>query len=145
MQPPKRLLAAALAVVALGAASTAAAQFTRAATAGPTTLASATLAPPTAVTAVQTNCKNAKPVAITVGWTATASAFATGYRVERGTTSGGPYSSLATLAVGTTSYVDADPALAYTTTYYYRVLATYRSWTGASAQWAVTTLSNKCL
>jgi len=92
MRPPRSLLASVVAAVALGAVSTATAQFTNSATAGPMSLASATLAAPTAPTAAQTNCKNAKPPTNTVGWTATSSAFATGYRIERATTSGGPYS-----------------------------------------------------
>ncbi|MDX6488131.1 MAG: hypothetical protein QOK13_746 [Gaiellaceae bacterium] len=145
MRPPRRLVAAVIAALALGAASTATAQFTNPATAGPMSLASATLAPPTAVTAIQTNCKNGKPPTNTVGWTATSSAFATGYRIERATTSGGPYSLVASVAIATTSYLDADPALASSTTYYYRAVSTYQSWTNASGQVALTTLSNKCL
>ena len=138
-------MASVVAAVALGAVSTATAQFTNSATAGPMSLASATLAAPTAPTAAQTNCKNAKPPTNTVGWTATSSAFATGYRIERATTSGGPYSLVANVAIGTTSYLDVDPALASSTTYYYRAVSTYQSWTTASGQIALTTLSNKCV
>ncbi|HEY8757526.1 MAG TPA: hypothetical protein VIN74_03425 [Candidatus Limnocylindria bacterium] len=138
-------MATVIAVAALCAASTATAQFTKSATAGPMSFASATLAPPTAVTATQTNCKNNKPPTNTIGWTATSSPFATGYRVERGTTNGGPYSLVANVAIGTTSYLDVDPTLGFTTTYYYRVLSTYQSWTGASGQVALTTLDNKCV
>jgi hypothetical protein len=145
MRPPRRLVAAVLAAAALGAASTATAQFTRLATGGSMSLASATLAPPTAVTALQTGCKNNKPVTITIGWTATSSAFATGYQIERATASGGPYSVVANVAIGTTSYVDADPTLGFTTTYYYRVLSTYQSWTAAAAQATVTTLNIHCV
>jgi hypothetical protein len=138
-------VAAIIAVAALGAATTATAQFTRLATGGSMSLASATLAPPTAVTAAQTNCKNNKPPTITIGWTATSSAFATGYRIERATTSGGPYSLVANVVIGTTSYVDVDPTLGFTTTYHYRVLSTYQSWTAASAEATVTTLNIHCV
>jgi len=68
------------------------------------------------LTATQTNCKNNKPPTNTIGWTATSSPFATGYRVERGTTNGGPYSLVANVAIGTTSYLDVDPTLGFTTT-----------------------------
>jgi hypothetical protein len=134
-----------IAALALGAVSTATAQFTNSATAGPMSLTSATLAAPTSATATQTNCKNAKPPTNTIAWTATSSAFATGYRIERATTSGGPYSLVANVAIGATSYLDADPTLASATTYYYRVLSTYQSWTTASGQISLTTLSTKCL
>jgi hypothetical protein len=140
-----RLLALALAVAAaLAAASIAAAQFTGSVAGGSMALASGTLAPPSAVAAAQTSCRNNKPVQITATWTATTSAFATGYTIERSPTSGGPFSAVGTVAAGTTAYVDTDPTLAYTTTYYYRVQATFNSWTAASAQTSVTTLNSKC-
>jgi hypothetical protein len=107
-------------------------------------LSSTTLAPPTAVSPTQTNCRNSKPPEITIAWTATPSAFATGYVVERAPAAGGPFATIATLASGTTSTVDPDLTLAYTTTYFYRVSSTFHSWTGTSTVASVTTLSNKC-
>jgi hypothetical protein len=144
MRPSRRLVAAVAVAVALAAASTATAQFTRSAAAGPASLASATLAPPTATTAAQTNCKANKPVTITVSWTATTSVFATGYRIERATSTAGPFSLVASIAIGTTSQVDSSPGLAYTTPYVYRVLATFQSWTAPSAAASMTTLSSVC-
>jgi hypothetical protein len=131
------------AAVGLVFTSLAIAQFTRTASAS-LPLSSTTLAPPTALSPVQTNCKNSKPPEITVTWTATTSAFATGYTVERAPAAGGPFATVATLASGTTSTVDPDLTLAYTTTYFYRVSSTFHSWTGTSAVASVTTLNNKC-
>src|SRR5439155_1538747 len=65
-------------------------------------------------------------------------------RLHVATTSGGPYTPIAMVAIGTTSYLDADPTLAYSTTYHYVVQATYHSWTATSTQTAVTTLSSRC-
>jgi hypothetical protein len=144
MRARRTLVAALVTVLALCGASAAAAMFTKAAIGGPMSVASATLAPPTALSAAQTGCKSSKPPTIAVGWTATSSSFATGYRVERATASGGPYTVVATVAIGTTSYLDADPALGYATTYFYRALSTFRSWTTASTAVSVTTLSSKC-
>jgi len=144
VRPPRLLVLGVAAALVLGGASVAAATFTNSATSGTMSVSSTTLAAPTAPHAAQTNCKANKPVTITVGWTATTSAFATGYTVERATTSGGPYTPIAMVAIGTTSYLDADPTLAYSTTYHYVVQATYHSWTATSTQTAVTTLSSRC-
>jgi hypothetical protein len=139
--------AAFLAAVATGLVfvSIATAAFQSSSSAGPMAVSSATLAPPTGTSATQINCRNNKPVQISVSWTATTSAFATGYTVRRATTSGGPYTTIGTTPIGTTSYTDLDPTLAYTTSYYYVVQATYQSWTGTSNQATVTTLNFKCL
>jgi cellulose 1,4-beta-cellobiosidase len=134
----------AVAALALITASLAGAGFTSPASAGPISIATATLQPPTGATATQTNCRNNKPVQITVNWTATTSAFATGYTIQRSTTSGGPYNTIGTLPSGTTTYTDTDPTLAYTTTYDYIVQATYQAWTATSNQASLTTLNNLC-
>ena len=81
---------------------------------------------------------------ISLSWTKTASGFATGVAVERATTSGGPYATIATLGKNKVTYTDSDPALAYTTTYYYVVQSTFLAWTGDSTEVAVTTLNNNC-
>jgi hypothetical protein len=145
MRAPRVTVLAGTVIVALAAASIAAAQFTSSLAGGSMNLSSSTLAAPIGITPVQTNCKNNKPVEITVTWAATTSAYATGYTVQRATTSGGPFSTVGTVAIGTTTYVDTAPVLAYTTTYYYRVQSTYLSWTAASTQGAVTTLNIHCV
>src|ERR1700730_3321325 len=91
------------------------------ATGGPLAVTLASLALPTNLTAQQTNCKNNKPVQITISWKTTTSAFATGYTIQRSTTSGGPYTTIGTTPIGTTTYADNDATLAYTTSYYYVV------------------------
>ena len=131
-------------VVALSTCSLALASFSSSAGAGPMTVSSATLAPPTGVSAAQINCRRNRPVRISINWTKTVSGFATGVAVERATTSGGPYTTIATLGKNKLTYTDADPALAYTTTYYYVVQSTYLAWTGDSTEVAVTTLNNNC-
>ena len=132
------------ALVALWSSSLALAGFTASAGAGPMSVSSATLAPPTGVSASQLNCRRNRPVRIGINWTKTVSAFATGVAVERATTSGGPYTTIATLGKNKVTYTDADPALAYSTTYYYVVQSTYLNWTGDSAEVSVTTLSSNC-
>ena len=138
------LIGGAVVVAALSACSLALAAFTSPAGAGPMTLSSATLAPPTGVSAGQVNCRRNRPVRISISWTKTVSAFATGVSVERATTSGGPYTTIATLGKNKVTYTDSDPALTYTTTYYYVVQSTFLAWTGDSAEVAVTTLNNNC-
>jgi hypothetical protein len=140
-----RLLVLGAAVaLALASASAALATFSSSAAGGPMGLSSATLAAPTSPSAAQVNCQKNKPVQISVSWTATSSGFATGYAIRRATTSGGPYSTVASVAISATSYTDASASLAYSTTYYYVVEATYQSWTADSSQSSVTTLSSSC-
>jgi len=71
-------------------------------------------APPTAVAA-----SPASSTQINVSWTG--SNGATGYNVQRGATSGGPYTAVAS-GLASTSY--SDPGLTPATTYYYVVSAT---------------------
>ena len=66
---------------------------------------------PNAVTGVTVSLVDGKA---TLNWSA--DAYANGYNVKRSTTSGGPYTTVAS-GVGATTYVDAG--LAYSTTYYY--------------------------
>ena len=76
------------------------------------------LAPPTGLTA-------ACGAMITLDWTATPDTYATGHRVFRATTPGGPYSQIAEITPRTTvTYDDTPPA----GTYYYVVRAYYQSW-----------------
>jgi len=138
------LILPAAVALALATASAALATFTSTASSGPMSLSSATLAPPSGTGATQVSCRNGKPPQISVSWTATSSGFATGYTIRRATTSGGPYSTVANVAIGATSYTDASASLAYTTTYYYVVDSTYLAWTATSNEASVTTLNNKC-
>ncbi len=76
------------------------------------------LAPPTGLTA-------ACGTTITLDWTATVNTYATGHRVFRATTPGGPYSQIAQITPRTTVTYDDTPAPG---TYYYVVRAYYQSW-----------------
>jgi len=76
------------------------------------------LAPPTGLTA-------ACGTTITLDWTATVDTYATGHRVFRSTTPGGPYSQIAQVTPRTTVTYDDTPAAG---TYYYVVRAYYLSW-----------------
>ena len=76
------------------------------------------LAPPTGLTAT---CGTT----ITLDWTATVDTYATGHRVFRSTTPGGPYSQIAQITPRTTVTYDDTPAAG---TYYYVVRAYYQSW-----------------
>ena len=90
-------------------------------------------AAPTGVTATATGQTTA-----TVSWTA--SAGATGYRVLRGTTSGGPYTQIGTPT--TTSF--ADTGLTCNTTYYYVVQATNSATCASGNSAQASTVTNAC-
>jgi hypothetical protein len=132
------------AAAALASAQVALAVFDKAASGGPLTVKTATLSPPGGVSATQVNCRNNKPVEIEVAWSATSSGYATSYTVERATAGGGPYTALSSVEIGKTSYTDSSGSLAYSTTYYYRVSAVYRSWSATSTSASVKTLSRLC-
>ena len=108
-------------------------------------VSTATFAPPTGPSAVQVSCKNNKPPQISVSWTASASAFTTGYAIYRSTTSGGGYTQIGTVNASTATFTDPSTSLAYTTTYYYVVDATYQSWSARSSEASVTTLGKFCV
>lgn len=90
-------------------------------------ISTGTLAAPTGLTATcVTGTSN-----VTLNWTATTSTIATGYAVLRGTTSGGPYSRIATVSGRlTTTYTDTIAVLA---TQYYVVEAIRNNWTSPNS------------
>jgi hypothetical protein len=133
-----------VAVALLVSAQVALAVFTKVVTGGPLTVATSTLSPPSGVTASQFNCRTNRTSEIEVAWSATSSGYATSYTVERATASSGPYTALSSVPIGKTSYTDSSGSLAYSTTYYYRVSAVYRSWSATSAAASVKTLSKTC-
>ena len=124
-------LLAIFAAVVLGTAATALAGFTGLVSASQSISTNALL-PPTAVTTTLTSqCKANKAQQVTVGWTGTASAFGTGYTIQRdGVT-------VATVSSTTSSYV--DNGVAHSTSYTYTVLATYKSWSSGQAAPPITT------
>lgn len=81
---------------------------------------------------------------VNLTWTATTSAFADGYEIDRASQSGGPYSPVGTVSgQSTTNYTDTTAG--FSTTYYYVVRATKASWRSVdSGEASVTTLSTAC-
>lgn len=100
-------------------------------------VATATLQPPTSVTAV-VNCPNKKKGDILVSWTPSASAFTSGYTVTR---SGGAAFTPVAVPATATSY--DDTAVTGATTYTYTVSATYLGWSNGASSPAVKTAA-KC-
>jgi hypothetical protein len=119
--------------------------FNKSALGGPLTVATSTLTASAKVTAAQVNCRLDKNPEIEVSWSATSSSYATSYSVERATTSAGPYTSVSSVPIDETSYIDKSASLAYSTTYYYRVSTVYHSWSATSTSASVKTLSKVCL
>ncbi|HEV3318820.1 MAG TPA: fibronectin type III domain-containing protein [Solirubrobacteraceae bacterium] len=134
-----------LAGAMLAGAHVALAVFNDSAAGGPLTLISATLSPAKEVTPAQVNCRVNKNPEIELDWSATGSTYATSYTVERATAAAGPYTSVASVAIGKTSYTDTSGTLSSSATYYYRVAALYRSWSAPSTVASVKTLSKFCL
>src|SRR5262249_12727234 len=62
-----------------------------------------TLAPATQISSVHTSVTGGM---VTLSWTASASAYVTGYRIDRATSPNGTYSTIATMATGTTGVTE---------------------------------------
>jgi hypothetical protein len=108
------------AVLVVAGATTAGALFTDTVTTSGS-LATGSLAAPTGLVATGKSVVN-------LSWTASASGFAGGTSVLRGTASGGPYSPVASIGdPSTTTY--HDDSVSPGTTYYYAVQAYFHSWT----------------
>lgn len=130
-QPPARrtfppgTLAAALLLAALVAlsvvATTAFAIFTDVFNVANNAFSTDTLDPPTGLTASVVSSD------IQLDWTPTADTYATGYEVQRGTDSGGPYSTIATVTPYTaTNYT--DDTVSPGTPYYYVLQTYFQNW-----------------
>ena len=140
----RRAVVAIIAVAAALASAAAAFAVFDASTSAAGTISTATISPPTGPAAVQVSCKNNKPPQISISWTASPSSFTSGYAIYRSTTSGSGYTQAGTVNASTTTFTDPSTSLAYTTTYYYVVDATYQSWSARSSEAQVTTLSKLC-
>ena len=136
-------LAAAGAAVACAIAGTAVASFASSASA-PHSVSTATLAAPTGLATVHGTCDVLSQARVTVTWVATASGFADGYEIFRGTAAGGPYSSIATVSGhATVAYTDAT--VAFATDYWYVVKATRNAWRSPnSGQATIKTKTSLC-
>lgn len=139
----RRAAVLATALVVCGAA-VASAAFLSSTSAG-ATYTSATLSAPSGLSSSAGPCTALSSASIRLSWVATPSSWADGYEVLRSGTSGGPYSSIGTVAgVSTLTYLDAS--LPFSTTYYYVVRATKASWRSAlTAQVSRTTPTLLCV
>ncbi len=133
-----------LALAALTSAQVAFAVFNKTAKGGPITIATSTLAAPTGLNTLQVNCRIKKTPEVEVDWAASSSSYVTSYSLERATSSNGTYTAVASVNAELTVYTDKSGSLAYSTTYYYRVSAIYRSWTATSTVKSVKTLNSNC-
>jgi hypothetical protein len=134
-----------LAVTMLASAPLALAIFNKTIVGGPLTIATSTLAAPGKTAATQINCHTNKTPEIEANWSATGSAYASSYTLERATVSTGPYTAVSSVPISETSSTDSSASLTYSRTYYYRVSAIYHSWSATSTVTSVTTLSKSCL
>lgn len=129
----RRLVVAVLAVV-LGAAVPAVATMGDSASSA-SAFTTSSMAAPTGVTATG-GCNGLFPK-VTVGWTATATTYATGYDIYRAV-GAGPSALLTSVSPRTTtSYVDS--AVVLLTSYTYTVVTRFEAWTKASATASATT------
>ena len=126
------LAAAVAAALVVGAVSfnVAIAVFTDTASVPGNTSSTDTLNPPTGLTATG-------GASVTLNWTATVDAYASGHRVLRGTASGGPYTQIAQVTPRTTTtYTDTPGG---TGTFYYVLRAFYQNWESANSSQASAT------
>ncbi len=128
------LLAGTLLLMVAGAGALvgkAAGTFSEQAQVGGNTFTSDTLDPPTGLTATG-------GASVVLDWTPTVDTYASGHRVLRSATSGGPYSQIAEVTPRTTTtYTDNPPA----GTYYYVVRAFHQNWESANSNEASATRS----
>ncbi|HEY7131395.1 MAG TPA: hypothetical protein VH440_04035, partial [Candidatus Limnocylindrales bacterium] len=145
MRPPRRLIAAILALAVLPATAGAAtgggvtvsggarvslARFTNS-DASTASLATDTLNPPTSLGATG-------GPSVSLSWTATPDTYAAGYDVLRGSVSGGPYSVVKSVTPRTTVTTTDSPAVG---TWYYVLRSTFQNWTSVNGNQATATVS----
>ncbi len=91
-----------------------------------------TLDPPTSLAA-------AGGATASLTWTVTPDTYATGYELQRGTISGGPYSVVATITPRTA--VAATDAPGVSGTYYYALRSVFQNWTSVNSNQASATVT----
>ncbi len=132
-----RLIPVGALLLTVAVAAPAIARFVRAAEVGGNVVSTATLAVPTGMGATS-SCSAPGSAQVQLTWSPSASSFADGYDVSRGTSPGGPYSLVAHVDGGaTTSYTDA--AVGMGTSYTYVVQTTGRGWTSEGSNEAAAT------
>ena len=100
------------------------------------------LLPATSPAAGPGTCTPLSTDRIVLTWTATASTWADGYEVARGTSAGGPYTVIASVSAATTTYTDSS--LSFSTTYHYAIRAKRNAWRSADATTSRTTRNSFC-
>ena len=132
MLRPKLAIAVAVVACAVGGTATAAYAMFSSSDSAIQPVSTQTLLPPTNVAAALTSqCNKNKTQQVTVTWTGSASAFATGYTIQRNSTT------VQTVSAATTSWV--DNTVTHSTAYTYTVLATYQQWSSGATAAVVTT------
>lgn len=141
-----RLVAVALALgSAVGAVSSAQVAWASFAASSSATAAytSGALAAPTNPAASPGTCSPFSGDRIVLTWTATTTVSADGYEIARSTTTGGPYTVVATVPAATTAYTDGP--LSFSTAYYYAIRSTKYTWRSPDATVSRTTRSSLCI
>ncbi len=144
----RSLLMCVLGVVVAIAAPVALAGWSSTLSAGPLPVSSATIAAPTgaAATTIGAACTAhvTSSIQVNVSWTATASTFATGYNILRGTAAGGPFTLVGSVSGRTTvTFTDATGTLALSTNYYYVVASTFANWSSGNSNVATVLTPDK--
>jgi hypothetical protein len=143
MQRRSRLAILAM-VVLLGGmlAAVASASWSTQADAGPLTVSAATVSPPSGLIATP-NCVRNRHNWVALSWTATPSAFASGYEIFRALGAGTPVSIATVSGLGTVTYT--DKGVSASRTYSYTVQASYLGWRSVSSNTAtITTPKRNC-
>lgn len=146
MRRPIRALAAGTCLAAaasLTLPARAAAAFNDVAVAG-ASYTSGVLAPPTSPSATGGSCSTVTGDRIVLTWTATPTAWASGYEIARRTASADAYTVIATVA-GRTTTTYTDGPLFFSTTYHYAIRSTRHGWRSTDAIVSRTTRSAFCL
>ncbi len=128
----------------LGISQKAFASFVSTGTIVQSSISSATLQPPTAVTATGGCQIIIVGPKITLNWMATTSGFVTSYAISRSATNGGSYTFLASVAGNVTTYVDTS-SLSINTSYYYVINSKFLSWNSVNSNQATGTTPLLCL
>lgn len=144
----RTLLLCVLGLAVAIAAPAALAGWSSSVSAGPLPVSSATIATPTgaAATTIGAACTAhvTSSIQANVSWTATTSAFATGYTISRGTAVGGPFTSVGSVSGNSTvTFTDTSGTLGLSTSYYYVVTATFANWTSGNSNVATVLTPDK--
>jgi signal peptidase I len=124
-------------VLVVGLAGVAHALFTRIPTRPSATYASGSLTAPSGL-----KCTWTSSTALNLAWTDTSPTFTTGYAVNRGNATGGPYSTAVGTTTGESSTSLADSAPIPPTLRYYVAVAKHGTWSSANSTQVV---SNTCI